>query len=86
MKEIDKYNVKISVIPNGLEKCMAFTINRNLVFIDSMQFMNSSPNKLLKNLTDNDFKYLSQEFSGDLVELVKQEGEKFEKFWKVFWR
>ena len=80
MKEIDKFNVKISVIPNGLEKCMAFTINRNLVFIDSMQFMNSSPNKLLKNLTDNDFKYLSQEFSGDLVELVKQEGEKFEKF------
>ena len=80
MKERNKFNVKISIIPNGLEKCMAFTINRNLVFIDSMQFMNSSPNKLLKNLTDNDFKYLSQEFSGDLVELVKQEGEKFEKF------
>ena len=42
IKEISKFNVKISVIPNGLEKCMAFTINKNLVFIDSIQFMNSS--------------------------------------------
>ena len=39
-----------------------------------MQFMNSSLNALAKNLSDNDFKYLSQEFSGDLLELVKQKG------------
>ena len=51
---------------------MAFTINKNLVFIDNMQFMNSSLNALVKDLSDNDFKYLSQEFSGDLLELVKQ--------------
>ena len=37
--KLSKFNVKISVIPNGLEKYMAFTINRNIVFIDSMQFM-----------------------------------------------
>ena len=42
MQEIDKFDVKVSVIPNGLEKYMAFTINKNFVFIDSMQFMNSS--------------------------------------------
>ena len=36
IKEISKFDVKVSVIPNGLEKYMAFTINRNLVFIDSM--------------------------------------------------
>ena len=36
MQRIGKFDVKISVIPNGLEKCMAFTINKNLVFIDSM--------------------------------------------------
>ena len=35
-KELIKFNVKISVIPNGLEKYMAFTANKNLVFIDSM--------------------------------------------------
>ena len=53
---------------------MAFTINNNLVFIDSMQFMNSSLDALVKNLSEIDFKYLSQEFSGDLLELVKQKG------------
>ena len=51
---------------------MAFTINKNLFFIDSMQFMNSSLDALVYNLSDNDFKYLLQEFSGDLPELVKQ--------------
>ena len=50
---------------------MAFTNNKNLVFLDSMQFMNASLNKLVKNLTDNDFKYLSQKSKGDLLELVK---------------
>ena len=53
---------------------MTFVINKNLVFIDSMQFMNSSLDALVKHFSDNDFKYLSQEFSGDLIELVKQKG------------
>ena len=43
-----KFNLKINVIPNGLEKYMAFVFNKNLVFIDSMQFMNSSLDKLVK--------------------------------------
>ena len=34
--------LKIDVIPNGLEKYMVFILNKNLVFIDSVQFMNSS--------------------------------------------
>ena len=49
IKEISKFNVKVSVIPNGLEKYMAFTINRNLVFIDRTQLMNSSLDSLIKN-------------------------------------
>ena len=53
---------------------MTFTINNNVVFIDSMQFMNSSLDSLVKNLSDNYFKYLSLEFGGVLLELVKQEG------------
>ena len=53
MQEIGKCGVKISVMPNGLEKYVAFTINKNLVFIDSMQFMNSSLDALVKNLSDN---------------------------------
>ena len=53
---------------------MAFTIITSLVFIDSMQFMNSSLDSLIKNLSDNDFKYRSEEFSGEFLKLVKQKG------------
>ena len=74
IKEICKFDVKESVIPNGLQKCMAFTIDTNLVFVDSMQFMNSSLDPLVKNLSDNNFKYLSVEFSGEFLKLVKQKG------------
>ena len=35
---------------------MAFTINKYLVFIDSMKCMNCSFDKLVKNLSDEDFK------------------------------
>ena len=49
-QEIGKFDVKANVIPNGLEKYMAFTINKNLIFIDSMQFMNSSLDTLVKDL------------------------------------
>ena len=88
MQEINKFDVKISVIPNGLEKYMAFTINNNLAFIGSIQFMNSSLDSFVKNLLDNDFKYLSQEFSGDLLKLIKQKGvypyEYMNSFIKVF--
>ena len=70
--ELDKFDVKISVIPNGLEKYMAFFLNKNLVFIDSMQFMNSSLDKLVKNLSDKDFKYLVEEFGSKNLGLLKQ--------------
>ena len=48
--ELSKFDVKTDVIPNGPEKYMPFFLNKKLVFIDSMQFMNSSLDKLLKNL------------------------------------
>ena len=60
--ELNKFNVKINVIPNGLEIYMVIFLGKNLVFIDSMQFMNSSLDKLVKNLSDEDFKYLVKEF------------------------
>ena len=72
MQEIGKFDVKINVIPNGLEKYVAFTFNKNLVFIDSMQFMKSSPDALVKNSSNNDFKFLSLEFSGEFLKLVKK--------------
>ena len=74
MKELSGFDVKINVILCGLEKYMAF-INRWLVFVDSMQFMNSSLDKLVGNLNDNDFKCLSKEFSDNKqLKLVKCKG------------
>ena len=70
--KLDKFDVKISVIPNGLEKYMTCFLFKNLVFIDSMQFMNSSLDKLVKNLSNDDFKYLVEEFSSENLELLKQ--------------
>ena len=57
------------------------------MFIDSMQFMNSSLDKLVKNLSDEDFKYLIEEFGSKNLELLEQKGahpyeymSSFEKF------
>ena len=44
--EINKFDVKIDVIPNKLEKYMACFLSKKLVFIDSMQLMTSSLDKL----------------------------------------
>ena len=37
-----------------------------------MQFMNSSIERLVKNLSINDFKYLTEEFGPKNLELIKQ--------------
>ena len=72
IKEISNFAVYVSVILNGLEKYTAFTINRNLVFIGSMQFMNSSLDSLIKNFSDNDFKYFPEGFTAEFLKLIKQ--------------
>ena len=67
---------------------MTFFLNKNLIFIDSKQFMNSSLEKLVKNLIDDDFKYLVEEFGSENLELLKIKGaypwsiwtNSFEKF------
>ena len=51
MQELGKFNLKINVIPNGLEKYMSFSINKKLGFIDSFQFIGSSLDSSVKNLT-----------------------------------
>ena len=61
-------------MPNRLAKYKIFFLNKNLVFIDSMQFMNSGLEKLVKDLSDNDFKYLTKVFGSKNLELLKQKG------------
>ena len=43
----------------------------NLVFIGSMEFINSALDKLVKNLSEEDFKYLLEEFGSENLELLK---------------
>ena len=72
IQEINRFDADI---PNGLENYMDFTINKNLVFIDSMQFMNSSLDAMVKNLSDNDSKHWSLKFSDWQLKLIKQKGK-----------
>ena len=87
MQELDKFNLRINVIPNGLEKYMSFSINNKLSFIDSFQPLRFSLDSLVKILNKDDFKYLSQEFDNKVLDVVKQKGfypyecmSNFEKF------
>ena len=66
---------------------MSFTIINKLSFTDSFQFLSSLLDSLVKNLSKVDFKYLSQEFDNNVLDLVKQKGfypyeymSHFEKF------
>ena len=69
--ELHKFNLKVDVIPNELEKYMTFFLGKNLVLIDSMQFMSSSLDKLVKNLSDEDFKYSVKEFGTENLKILK---------------
>ena len=43
--------MNINAIPNNMEKYMAFMLGNHLTFIDSFQFMSSSLENLVKNIT-----------------------------------
>ena len=74
MQELGKFNLKINVIPNGLEKYTSFSINNKLIFFDSFQFLRFSLDSSVKNLDKSDFKYLSQEFDNNVLDLAKKKG------------
>ena len=66
---------------------MSFSINNQLSFIDSFQFLGSLLDNLVKKLAKDDLKYFSQEFDNKVLDLVKQKGfypykymSDFEKF------
>ena len=74
IRELDKLNFKINVIPNGLDKYVNLTIKNKLSFIGSFQFLSSSLYGLVKNLDKDDFKHLSQEFHNNVLDLAKKNG------------
>ena len=52
-----KFNLKINVIPTGLEKYTY--MRKKLNFLDNYQFLNSLLDSLIKHFNKDDFKYLS---------------------------
>ena len=59
---------------------MSFTINSKLRFIDCFQFLSFSLDSLVKNLGKDGFKYLSQEFDNNVLNIRKQKGFHFFKY------
>lgn len=55
---------KIQCIPNNLQKYISFSLG-SLVFLDSLQFLNASLNKLVKKPTKGKVWYLEKIFSGE---------------------
>ena len=51
---------------------MSIIVNKNITFIDSLQFIKASHDSLASNLEDNDFKYLMSEFPSDKLERLKR--------------
>ena len=76
LQELGKSNLEINFVLNGLEKYMSFIINNKLSLKDSFQIFkeSSSLDSLVKNLSKDDFKYLSQEFDNNVLDLVQQKG------------
>ena len=52
-----------NILENLLEK---------LIFTDSFQFLRSSLDSLTKNLEKHDFKYFSQEFDNNVLDITEQ--------------
>ena len=78
MQELSKLNL------NGLEQYTSLTINDKLSFIESFQFLSSSLDISVKNSNNDDFKYLSQDFDKNKLDLVKEKGFYFHEYMSDF--
>ena len=72
-KELNNFdNIDIQVIPKSSEKYMSIIINKNIIFLDSLQFYKGSLDSLAENLQDSDIKHLLSEFPEDKLKLLKK--------------
>ena len=62
LQELGKFNLKINVIHNGLEKYMSFSISNKLSFIDSFQFVSSSLDSVVK-ISDKEYNYVLKDWN-----------------------
>jgi hypothetical protein len=68
-----KYTQNISCIPQNHEKYVTFNVN-NMKFIDSLQFLNSSLDSLVKNLTPEQYINMGQHYKGEQLKLLLKKG------------
>ena len=72
-KKGEEKQMDINVIPNNMDKYMALMLGKIGVFIDSLQFISSSLDKLVSNQPNNAFKHTSEEIKNDKkLKLMKQ--------------
>ena len=71
-EELNNFDVNISVTSKVIDKNMSIIVNRHILFIDLLQFYNSSLDTLASNLNDENFKYLVSEFGIDKLEILKR--------------
>ncbi|CAB4025284.1 Hypothetical predicted protein [Paramuricea clavata] len=75
-------NIDLTVIATNLQKYLSFSFGRQLVFIDSLQFMSTSLSNLVANLkgdtSDEEialkFPITSKRFQGESLKLMTQKG------------
>ena len=86
-KKGEKCQINFNAIPNNMEKYTAFMLGNHLTFIDSFQFMSSSLEKLVGNLPKESFKYTSEVFKGNNLDMMIRKGvypydymDSFDKF------
>ncbi|PFX30449.1 hypothetical protein AWC38_SpisGene4800 [Stylophora pistillata] len=86
-KKEEECQMNINTIPNNLEKYMAFMLGDHPTFIDSFQFISSSLDKLVNNLPKEAFKYSSEKFKNNELDLMTKKAvysynhmDSFEKF------
>ena len=87
-KELNNFNnIDIQVIPKSSKKYMSIIINKNIVFLDSVQFCKASLDTLAGKLEDKDFKHLMSELQSDKLKLLRNKNsfsyewvDSYEKF------
>ena len=72
-RELNKFkDIDIQVIPKSSEKYMSIIINRNIVFLDSLQFLKASLDALAGNLQDSHFKHLLSELPKHKLKILRK--------------
>ena len=69
-RELNSFkDIDVQVIPKTDERYMSIIVNRNIIFLDSLQFLKASLDNLAGNLEDEDFKHLLSE---DKLKLLRK--------------